>query len=115
MTTLSINAAPVTDDADKTVLFTVSGRDYRVDAEPDASILLRFMWTVKTDELGAIRDLLVEMLGEDAYQDLMNTKGISKPAFRSIVNATLAHLGGADDTDPKAPPANRAARRGKGT
>lgn len=99
-------------EPDRVGLFTVAGQDYLVDANPDASALLRYLWAAKTDELTAVADLLIGQLGEGPYQTLMNTKGISKAGFQSILTALLTHLGG-DDGNPKAPPANRAERRGR--
>ena len=69
-------------------LFHLNGKTYQVQGKPRVNLALKFMWQRKTvGELEAASNLLVEMLGEEAFQTLMEYEDLTPEILEQVCSA----------------------------
>jgi hypothetical protein len=80
-------------------LFTLNGVDYLIDAEPDASLVLQYLLIVSSRGQEAASAILLQgVLGEEAYQALMNYKGLTMGMLSAVMKAVQTHVLGSAET-----------------
>lgn len=81
------------------VLCRLDGVDYWVPAKQSAGKLLRYLWDVKNSDTDtATANLLVSVLGEDNYRQLMQSENLDGQDIQTLVSACVTLVRG---TDPK--------------
>lgn len=70
-------------------LFTYDGKDYYM-AQPAANLMLKMLWKARTDGMiGAIADMLIELIGEDTYQVLMNIEDLEPKELSALMDRVM--------------------------
>lgn len=82
----------------KLTLFKLNGRDYKVEAKPSVSLALRFLDDLnKKGEDLAVAAMLPRLLGDEAWQALLDTEDLKMEEFQAIAEAaSKLLLGGVD-------------------
>jgi hypothetical protein len=92
------NATEAEESVPMVVLFKVDGVEYTTPEEPNAALLLKFMWQKKADEFSAIVNLFEGLLGPDQCEKLMTeTERLSSDQFQALLNAATMHLAGGNE------------------
>lgn len=65
-------------EVERKELFSIDGTSYYIINKPRPNVALKAFWNLKTKgEEIAQMELLIDMIGEDAYQALMNYDGLT--------------------------------------
>ncbi|WP_328932623.1 MULTISPECIES: hypothetical protein [unclassified Streptomyces] len=71
-------------DTERIHLFTLNDVEYSIPGELGTNIYLRYMWDKRSGSEYAEMDLLIAVLGEEAYQALMNYQDLTKEEWNQI-------------------------------
>jgi hypothetical protein len=83
-------------------IFSIDGVPYHMDRNQDASVALQYLKLVRSrGENVALSFMIEEVMGEKAYEALMNYKGITPAQLGQVMLAVQTVLLGSGDLAPK--------------
>ena len=75
-------------------IFTLNGVEYTIPEELSPRVFLKYMWDKRSGSEFADMDLLVAVLGEDAYKALMNYEDLTKEEWEQITEIIKEYAAG---------------------
>lgn len=94
---------PEEEEPDLVEIFRLNGRSYCIDRNIGAGAALRMLKTINTSgENAAVGAMLMELLGEEAFDALANHRGIKPRHLAQVLLSCQKAVLGDDKTGPKA-------------
>lgn len=91
------------DEPDLVEIFRLGGKSYYVDRNIGAGAALRMLKTLRVEgENAAVSSMLMELLGEEAFDALANHRGIKADHLARVLLSCQKAILGDDKTGPKA-------------
>ena len=91
------------DEPDLVEIFRLNGKVYHIDRNIGAGVALRMLKTIRTEgENAAVGAMLLELLGEEAFDALANQRGIKSRHLAQVLLACQKAILGDDLSGPKA-------------
>lgn len=100
---LDLRSEDADTEPDPVEVFRLNGKPYYVDRTRGAGVAMRFLKEIKTKgENVAVATMLVEMLGDEAYDALANFPGVTNKHLAQVVMTINKILLGDEESGPKA-------------
>ena len=100
---LDLRSEDMVVEPDPVEIFRLDGKPYYIDRNLGAGISLRMLRTLRHEsENAAVAAMLEELLGEEAFDDLANFRGITTKHLAQILLSCQKAILGDDQTGPKA-------------
>lgn len=91
------------EEPDMVEIFRLHGKSYYFDRNVGAGVSLRLLKTLRTEgENAAVGAMLIELLGDEAFDALANHRGIKPKHLAQVLLACNKAIFGDDATGPKA-------------